>query len=109
MFEEVVELPPVAAVLRPIMEADVKGVIGAGRHGRAEAQTTYRNGYRDRALVTRPGTLNLRVPKLRACRPERCPWFYIELKFRLSCDACTGHGAGSKNKPGSQHEYILDP
>lgn len=53
------------AVLQLIMEADVEGVIGAGRHERAEGRTTYRNGYRDRPLDTRLGTLNLRVPKLR--------------------------------------------
>jgi len=53
------------SVLQLIMEADVEGVIGAGRHERAEGRTTYRNGFRDRALDTRLGTLNLRVPKLR--------------------------------------------
>jgi len=53
------------AILQLIMETDVEGVIGAGRHERAEGRTTYRNGYRDRALDTRLGTLNLRVPKLR--------------------------------------------
>mgnify|MGYP001628154767 CR=1 FL=1 len=75
------------AVLRLIMEADVKGVIGARRHERAEARTTYRSGYRDGALVTRPGTRNLRVPKLRACRPERCPCFThrVEFSVELRC------------------------
>lgn len=75
------------AVLQLIMEADVEGVIGAGRHERAEARTTYRNGYRDRALDTRPGTLNLRVPKLRACRPERCPCVThrVEFSVELRC------------------------
>ena len=53
------------SVLQLIMEADVEGVIGAGRHERAEGRMTYRNGYRDRSLDTRLGTLNLRVPKLR--------------------------------------------
>ena len=53
------------AVLQLIMETDVEGVIGAGRHERAEGRITYRNGYRDRPLDTRLGTLNLRVPKLR--------------------------------------------
>jgi putative transposase len=52
-------------VLQLIMEADVEGVIGAGRHERSEGRTTYRNGFRDRSLNTRLGTLNLRVPKLR--------------------------------------------
>jgi transposase-like protein len=39
------------------MEADVEGVIGAGRYER--------NGYRDRSLDTRLGALQLRIPKLR--------------------------------------------
>jgi transposase-like protein len=53
------------AVLQLLMETDVEGVVGAGRHERTEGRTTWRNGYRDRALDTRLGTLNLRVPKLR--------------------------------------------
>jgi transposase-like protein len=53
------------AVLQLMMESDVDGLIGAGRHERAEQRTTWRNGYRDRSLDTRPGTLNLKVPKLR--------------------------------------------
>ncbi len=53
------------AVLQLIMEADVDGLIGAGRHERAENRTTWRNGYRERTLDTRLGTLNLKVPKLR--------------------------------------------
>lgn len=68
------------AVLQMIMEADVEGVIGAGRHERAENRRTWRNGYRDRALDTRLGTLNLKVPKLRqgatfpaSSKLGRCP------------------------------------
>ena len=53
------------AVLQLLMEADVEGLIGAGRHERAENRTTWRNGYRERALDTRLGTLHLKVPKLR--------------------------------------------
>ena len=41
------------------------GLIGAGRHERSGERTTYRNGYRDRPLDTRLGTLQLRIPKLR--------------------------------------------
>ena len=52
------------AVLQLMMESDVDGLIGAGRHVRAEQRTTWRNGYRDRSLDTRLGTLNLKVPKL---------------------------------------------
>ncbi len=53
------------AVLQILMEADVEGLIGAGRHERSEARLTYRNGYRDRTLDTRLGPLQLRIPKLR--------------------------------------------
>jgi putative transposase len=53
------------AVVQMLMEADVEGVIGAGRHERTGERTTYRNGYRDRSLDTRLGSLQLRIPKLR--------------------------------------------
>jgi transposase-like protein len=53
------------AVLQLIMEADVEGLIGAGKHERNTERATWRNGYRERALDTRLGTLNLKVPKLR--------------------------------------------
>ena len=53
------------AVLQLIMEADVEGLIGAGKHERSNERATWRNGYRERALDTRLGTLNLKVPKLR--------------------------------------------
>ena len=53
------------AVLQIIMEADVEGLVGAGRHERSGDRTTWRNGYRDRTLETRLGPLSLKVPKLR--------------------------------------------
>src|SRR6201986_5071381 len=53
------------AVLQLLMEADVEGLIGAGRYERSGERTTWRNGYRDRALDTRLGALQLRIPKLR--------------------------------------------
>jgi transposase-like protein len=37
------------AVLQILMEADVEGLIGAGRHGRTGDRLNYRNGYRDLA------------------------------------------------------------
>ena len=33
-----------------LMETDVEGLIGAGRHERTAERATYRNGYRDRTL-----------------------------------------------------------
>jgi len=53
------------AVLQILMEADVEGLIGAGRHERSADRLNYRNGYRDRSLDTRLGSLQLRIPKLR--------------------------------------------
>jgi len=54
------------AVVQLLMEADVEGLIGAGRYERSAERQTHRNGFRDRALDTRLGTLQLRIPKLRA-------------------------------------------
>src|SRR5215204_2336219 len=53
------------SVLQILMEADVEGVVGAARYERSGERVTYRNGYRERALDTRLGTLNLKIPKLR--------------------------------------------
>ena len=53
------------AVLQILMEADVEGLIGAGRHERSTDRLNYRNGYRERSLDTRLGSLQLRIPKLR--------------------------------------------
>src|SRR5215471_18201784 len=53
------------AVLQILMEADVEGVIGAGRHEGSADRLNYRNGYRERSLDTRLGPLSLRIPKLR--------------------------------------------
>jgi transposase-like protein len=53
------------AVLQLLMESDVEGLIGAGRYERSAERLNWRNGFRERALDTRLGTLQLRVPKLR--------------------------------------------
>jgi transposase-like protein len=52
-------------VLEQLMEFEVTNRIGADKHERAKGRATYRNGYRERPLHTRLGTLDLRVPKLR--------------------------------------------
>ncbi len=58
------------AVVQLLMETDVEGLIGAGRHERTGERTTYRNGYRDRSLDPRLGSLQLRIPKLRQASPS---------------------------------------
>ena len=53
-------------VLQILMEADVDGLIGAGCYERSGERSTYRNGYRERSLDTRLGSLNLKIP---SCAP----------------------------------------
>jgi len=48
-----------------MMEAEVTAKMGAERHERSAGRTTHRNGFRDGRWDTRPGTLSLKVPKLR--------------------------------------------
>ena len=82
------------AVLQLLMEADVEGVIGAGRHERTAERATYRNGYRDLGHSSRmpmrwtrgwapcscvspscgPGRPTSRPSRSRA-RPRRRPWW----------------------------------
>lgn len=73
------------AVVQLIMEADVEGQIGAGRCERTGERLTYRNGFRDRTLDTRLGSLALRIPSyaraatsrlsLSPGRPPKRPWW----------------------------------
>jgi len=53
------------AVLQRLMEFGVEGLVGAGRYERSDGRATHRNGYRERDLETRLGTLELKIPKLR--------------------------------------------
>jgi len=53
------------AMLQRLMEFEVEGVVGAGRYERTDGRATHRNGYRERDLETRLGTLELKIPKLR--------------------------------------------
>src|SRR5882762_5759046 len=68
------------AVLQLLMENDVEGLIGAGRYERSGERSTWRNGYRDRTLDTRLGSLQLRGGRgafLRAPQPQRRPALQI--------------------------------
>src|SRR5690349_23113049 len=87
------------AVVQMLMETDVEGVIGAGRHERTGERTTYRNGYRDRSLDTRLGSVQLRIPKLRQ-GSYFPPFPRAQEDFR--------EGAGGSD-PGSVGRRRLDP
>ena len=51
--------------LNAILLAESEEQIGAARHERSESRSDYRNGTRDRKLVTRIGQITLRVPRHR--------------------------------------------
>jgi putative transposase len=56
----------VRVLAQALMELEVSARVGAGLYERTEDRTTQRNGYRDRIWDTRVGTVELRIPKLRA-------------------------------------------
>lgn len=55
----------VSAVVQQILEAQVTEQLQAQPYERTEERQGYRNGYKPRALTTRVGTLELRVPQVR--------------------------------------------
>jgi putative transposase len=58
----------VGEVLNQVMEAEMTETLGAAKGERTSARTGYRSGYYSRALITRVGTLELRVPQDRQGR-----------------------------------------
>ncbi|TYP48679.1 transposase, partial [Thermosediminibacter litoriperuensis] len=53
------------SILNQILQAQATEQIKAEPYERTEERQAYRNGYYPRNLVTRVGTLTLRVPRLR--------------------------------------------
>jgi putative transposase len=51
--------------LAAVMDSDVAALCGAGYDERSEERRNLRNGYRERPLETRMGSMELRIPKLR--------------------------------------------
>jgi hypothetical protein len=95
------------AVVQMLMEADVEGVIGAGRHERTGDRTTYRNGYRDRSLDTRLGSLQLRIPKLRqgwSRQRQRAASFRSASATRRGC---SGGRVCTSSTERSAYEWIM--
>lgn len=56
----------VEQIVQQILEAQVSEHLGAQPYERTAARRGYRNGYKPRQLTTRVGTLELRVPQVRA-------------------------------------------
>src|SRR5947209_1569745 len=51
--------------LTTVMEGEVGALCGAGYGERSDERNNLRNGYRERPLDTRMGTVELKIPKLR--------------------------------------------
>ena len=58
----------VQSIVQATLEAEMTEAIGAEKGERAATRLSYRSGYYQRSLVTRVGTLELRVPQDRAGR-----------------------------------------
>ena len=58
----------VEALVQAALEAEMTEAIGAGKGERSETRVSYRSGYYSRSLITRVGTLELRVPQDRMGR-----------------------------------------
>jgi transposase-like protein len=60
--------PLVKTVMEEVMEAEMEEALGASKGERKEGRVGYRSGYYTRRLITRVGTLELRVPQDRQGR-----------------------------------------
>src|SRR6266481_6647490 len=58
----------VEALVQAALEAEMTEAIGAAKAERSETRLSYRSGYYGRSLITRVGTLELRVPQDRQGR-----------------------------------------
>ena len=58
--------PVVQEAVQAILEVEMAECLQAGKHERSEQRLGYRSGYYRRRLITRVGTLVLRVPQDRA-------------------------------------------
>jgi putative transposase len=60
-----VMLQTLLRALTTVMDGEVSALCGAGYGERSEERSVMRNGYRERPLETRMGTVELKIPKLR--------------------------------------------
>lgn len=58
--------PMVEIAVQEVLEAEMEETVGAQKYGRCDTRSGYRSGYYSRKLITRVGTLELRVPQDRA-------------------------------------------
>jgi transposase-like protein len=56
-------VPMVQEAMQTVLEMEMEETLGAGRYERNEGRVGYRSGYYRRRLITRVGTIQLRVPQ----------------------------------------------
>lgn len=71
----------VEAMVHALMNAEADALCGAAHGERSPERVNHRNGYRERRLDTRLGSLELRVPKLR--RDSYFPGWILEPRRRI--------------------------
>jgi transposase-like protein len=59
-------VPMVQEAMQTVLEMEMEETLGAGRYERNEGRVGYRSGYYRRRLITRVGTIQLRVPQDRS-------------------------------------------
>lgn len=58
-------IPIIELILNTVLQAEATEQIGADPHERSESRLTYRNGYRERIIITPSGKIKLNIPKFR--------------------------------------------
>ena len=71
--------------LHRLMELEVESQIGAEKHERSDDRAAHRNGYRERALETRVGTMSLEDT-------QASIWQILPIVFGASASKRTGFG-----------------
>ena len=87
-----------AHLLAQLMNTEVSNLCGAQYGERTEARSNQRNGYRERALETRLGSISLQIPKLRT--GSYLPSF-IEPRPDAPCSCRTTSHRGLRHRPAS--------
>ena len=95
----------VAVLVQAALEAEMTEAIGAEKGERSETRVSYRSGYYSRSLITRVGTLELRVPQ------DRMGRFSTELfeRYQRSEKALVGTLAEMYVQGVSTRKRILKP
>jgi putative transposase len=92
------------ALVQAALEAEMTAAVGAEKSERTAERLSYRSGYYGRTLVTRIGTLELRVPQDRAGR------FSTKLFERYQrSEKALGRGAGRDVRAGRFDAQELAP